>query len=71
MLEKWTSVEDGLCIPTVRFSIVPQGLEASWSQGGLWPAFVKLVCRLWNWTFLLLVSAPWWVRLVWRFGQAL
>ena len=51
-LEKWFFIGDVLCVPAVHSPPVLQGPGASWSQSSVWPAFVGLLCRLRNCSFL-------------------
>ena len=69
VLQKWPSVGDILCTPAVHFPHITQGPGANWSQGRVCPAFANSAgYRIL--VFLLLVFAPWWVRLIQRFVQA-
>lgn len=51
-LEKWLSIGDVLGVPAVHSLLITQGPGASWSQGGVWPAFADSVCRLQDYTSL-------------------
>ena len=44
--EQWPSVGAIPCIPAVYSPLVTRGLGVSWSQGGVWPVFADLICRL-------------------------
>ena len=57
-LEKWPSVGDVLCVPAVHSPLVTQGPGASWSLGGIWPAFADLICRLRHCSFLASGACP-------------
>ena len=64
LMKKWPSVGDVLCASAVHSLLITQRPGTSSSRGRFWPVcgFSFTGCR--GIVFLLLGSAPWWVRLV-------